>query len=104
VHAGDALLLSGALDGADLIPIDRRPFVFELVRSTLHSSIEVDDQLVVPPIEKPSDVGDLCAIFVRVDLQDTRRRAALDLMLKTGSRTLTKLGVGASPELKVSID
>ena len=101
--ASAVLLLASAFDRPDLISIDRRSFVLQVARSALHSFVEVEHELVMTPVEKPSDVGHLGEVLLLVDRQYAGRRAALDLMLKTRSRPLAKLRVGAGPKLKVSI-
>ncbi len=103
LHARYALFFASALYRAKLVAIDGRPLVVQLVRRDLHSIIEIADQLAVPPLEEAGYVGNLGPILRFVDVEHAGSRAALDLILKTGTGSEPQLRVRAGPKLEVSV-
>ena len=104
LHHGDALRLPRPVDGADLVPVERRLLVGELRGGRLHARLERLDELVVPPLEEEPDAAHLLSIGLAVDVEHAGPRATLDLILQAGPRAPRQLRVGAGAELEVPVD
>ena len=103
-HGHHALRLPHRVDRADLIAIRRGELVLEIRRRVGHAPLELPRQLVVAAVEEQADRAHLLAVKGRIDGEDARRGAALDLNLETRPLPAHELPIGARAKLKMLLD
>ena len=91
----DRLVRLDLCQRTDAIAQDRSPFEFERGGSLVHALGQRLLDFAVAAAQEPAHLVDDRRVFRFFDAADARRRAALDLVLQTGSRARREHAVGA---------
>src|SRR5690606_32014379 len=101
-HRDDTLLLAQLAERVDAITIVRGDLEIQLARGGAHALLERLPKLVLAPCQEEADRLNLALVLLTLDVEATRRRAALHLVLDAGALAIGQFAVAARPQLKVA--